>query len=702
MASTSKLYLDGEPADLDLQKGFPLSFVYSIEQASDISRINGSHSKRSVTIPGTKRNGQLLSRAHDLRVDIAGQVAEIPCRVEDGGIPIFTGKAKLNGVPLARGSRYPEGYKLSLFGNNAEWFSRLKGRRLNSYDFGTHLYTEANIEQGTIGGLNQGVYFLAKWKNWTGADHISYRDLTFAITITDIIQKVFRDIGYVVFSEFFQSVEGERYILPVPFRGYGLEWRQQNSDLQARKNSQQGPIGPPVVVTNWDNVEWDGGGLFNQATGVYTVPFDGTYNVGGYVYATLDDGMGNQFPGQFDFLRVYVNGVEVPGNTTQLFLNQGDLVDFRYQTPGGGLVAYVDTAFAAIYYGNSFDFGVPITPSGLIPDEWLVEDLLVDLTVIMGLMWDSDVDNGQVFVEPRDKHKSRTNLGVGPSEVDHSGFLLDTLTEDVGGKIDLAKRAEIEYDDSLENQYRLSWKTDGDTEQAIEDNENMGIYDARFNFSNGRFSPGEKTIPTRFFAKTIHLRDTEIKHEDSDIVPQVPLFWPSDYAESPTEDEADYDIEPRLLWYAGRRAGKDGYVNFQGTPDPYDPPTAFFVNYNDSTGFDPSLAFSNEQSINNAVLTGLMARLHLQHLKRLELSTYLEEYLWWTRLDILGLNWRRKLIIDGVKYILQKVDGYRPNSGASTKTLLLKDAIPSALDKDSFKIQGSGLLGVVDSPATQI
>lgn len=74
----------------------------------------------------------------------------------------------------------------------------------------------------------------------------------------------------------------------------------------------------------------------------------------------------------------------------------------------------------------------------------------------------------------------------------------------------------------------------------------------------------------------------------------------------------------------------------------------------------------------------------------------LSEWIRWSELDILKLDFRRKILIGDALYLLQKINGYRPLIGGSTETELLKDEIPE--DADLLKIAESELAGYIISP----
>ncbi|NJO28569.1 MAG: hypothetical protein HC874_14265 [Richelia sp. SL_2_1] len=260
----------------------------------------------------------------------------------------------------------------------------------------------------------------------------------------------------------------------------------------------------------------------------------------------------------------------------------------------------------------------------------------------------------------------------------------------------MSKEPELNLDSSINNILRMRYKSDDPTVQNIEGQVELNLYSGQYAFPDGRYQDGTTSNDTDFFAKTLHLLDIGIRNASSTVIPQVPLIYPEDYRTDKTVEETDYNFEPRLLWWAGRRIGVDGYVNLDGTTA-YDFPASFMVNYNDPLGEDPSLSFGNEVLLSGVKVDGIIRRFHLQHLKRLQIGKRLTEWIRWKALEITNLKFSRKIVIDGVKFILQKIDGFKPAGQKmdSVKTALLLDDIPTA--EDAARLTTSGFNGYIQN-----
>lgn len=680
-----KIFIDGQQVDIDLSGGFPFSLVLSIETAEDITKISGTHSKRTVKMPGTSRNAEVFSRFHDPAEDNPEVAVSLPARIEAEGLPVFSGSSRLKNADLG-GSAYglvAKGYNVAFFGNNAEWFPRLQNKSFREFPLPSHQYNEPNIIAGTNADPDSlgYCYTLIKWKSWENIGEVTWQEHTPALFIRDIINAVFLEIGYRVESDFMNGEFFKRLIMPVPLRAYEEDWRLANTDIRVERTDRQGPIGAEVKVDF--QIEQDGGDNFDLVTDEYVVPYTGVYDVFGYVitaYRTDPGDPGTEFFGGYEFIRVHINGVYT-ASTLDLQLNAGDVITFHTQTFNAFYVQYVDYASGSVRFKSSFQYGTPIDFQFLMPSDWLVQDMLKDLTLIFGLMWDTDTAERVVRFEPRDGYS--LEAGAAGDDV-ADGFFIPGETVQLDRKVDVSKGGDLDLYDSSNSRIVMAWQVDDQTAQGMDDElGDLKTYDAQYTYPEGRFEEGESRPETSFFAKTIHLLDSDIRHADSTIDPQIPLIFPTDYRSDQVEAETDYDFLPRLLWFAGRRAGQDGYINRNGTADPYDFPASFMVNYNDTALNDPSLAFSNEQ-VAGGVSIGLLQKMHLRRLKRLEVGKILTVFARWSTVDIMSFSWRRKAQYANLLWIIRKIDGYKPGSDAAAKTELWKDEIPTAADVDKI------------------
>jgi hypothetical protein len=106
------------------------------------------------------------------------------------------------------------------------------------------------------------------------------------------------------------------------------------------------------------------------------------------------------------------------------------------------------------------------------------------------------------------------------------------------------------------------------------------------------------------------------------------------------------------------------------------------VDYDDFNNNRPNLSYSNEIVGFGLESKGLLRTYYINQLASINNGIQRDE--WWIAklTDIINEQFRDKLLIRGVRYILQKISGYTPNKQSSTKIVLLEDVCASQDDVD--------------------
>lgn len=692
-----EIYINGSRLNFINREGFPISLSYSVESAENPSQINGAFSKRTAVFPGDGESSQFFEEWEDVTRDNPDVINARTASVEVNGITVLAGKAQIDSVNTgsAKSRRFGSEYRVALLGNNAAWFADLQNKAVR--DMGMiPVHTLGNawvqVNDNPNPDTDTHGYFLCRMHDWVSGDNVTYVEMQPFFFIRPMLQEAFRQVGYTLQSDFLDTELGKRLMMPALFRPYPDEVNIQWTLLVMDEDN-----GTAVNISTWTHITIDGdkflfdqGGNYNTGTGFYTVPFSGYYILG-----VEEDSL------QF-FHRVQVNGTDLLAQFTdpceigigvqdRVLLEAGDTVE---------LVAKGNTSplsFCFLYIRpdfNNFEAGTGIDFSLYGNQTWKVSDVVIGLTHAFGLVWNTDFDAQTVTVEPRDRYKVTAQPST---DGFHEGFYLIADRDDITPKIDLSKPGSVDAIRTERERLVLGWKSDGNdgNVETVEGEAETRIFDGVFTFPDGRFLSGEKRSENPFFCKTVHVLDNIIMHSTSTKTPCLPCIQENRFLEgNPFGERGDFG--PRLLWFAGRREGLDGYVNLEDYGQ-YDFPAAFMVNYQDTTGLDPSLSFANETLLDGTtVAEGLVNRFHLQRLKRLEVGKLLTEWIRWNELDILSLNFRKKYLIGDGLFLLQKINGYKPISDGSTETELLYDAIPTPEDVD--KISGSDLTGYIISP----
>lgn len=699
MSKQLEIYVDGNRLNFLKREGFPVSIDISIESAEDPSKVNGAYSKRSVTFPGDGISAEFFQEWANVTRQNPGAANRKPARIEINSLPVLTGIAQIEESTTAgnRYSRYGSAYKAGIFGNNAAWFDDLTNIRVR--DMGlipVHVLNPTNVADNDNADpdADDWGYFLVRWNDWDrgGGVNVSYVDLQPFLFIRKILVEAFRQVGYRLNSDFFDTEFGKRLILPALFRPYPEDIIKKWHLLAMDENN-----GTPINSSTYTHITITGDkfmynpiGLYDTGTGYYTVPLDGYYIVG--VQTSSPQWTHRARKNNVD-LGAFTDPCEVGiGVQKRIYFAKDDLIDLAII----GLMPTAEFCFLYIRADiGGFDEGTGVDFSIYGNPDWKVSDIVLGVTHAFGLVWNTDYDAQSVRVEPRDRYKTSQQPST---ETYHEGFYRVADREDITQMLDLSKVGAVSAINTEKSVTALAWKSDSadPNVEKIETDAVEKLYDGRYAYPTGRFRRGENRSENPFFAKTAHIFDNAVMHSTSTKTPQIPLIQKEVYPFAVSFQDGHGDYAPRILWFAGRRSGLDGLVNLEDLAA-YDFPAAFMVNYNDTTGLDPSLAFANETLADETtVAPGLMQRFHLQRLKRLEVGKMLTEWVLWRDLDITGLDFRKKLLIGDALFLLQRIDGYQPLSNGSTETELLHDAIPD--DDDALKISSSELDGYIINP----
>jgi len=722
MNQYTKLIIDSVEVDLFDAETLPLSIVKRINNLE--GDVQGDFSRVSVKIPATKKNINLLGRSRAL----------FPFRIEVDGSPNFSGLAQSRrGKTMSIGyGAIEETYELNLISNNSTWFNLLGNTLLSDCTDIVEDWNVTNVSFGWSGGGDY-AFMLIKWREWetwTGSYYgIKYQESTPGLFIIPLIRNAFALIGYTVESDFLDTADIKKLILPTPIPP------KLGADYSAKYLDVSVSLSAPITITAGTNGKFPYDVIdsanpqnplaYNVATFEYTVPQTGYYQidllmtfsavvpVGNYLFVPLVfvNGIGLAPGIGFGFdspnANYPLNSIPVRGSGV-CFVQTGDLIHIEYFCGIPLTISQnidVLTATMKITGEATKEWLMNLDFKFLLKD-WRFLDMLIGLKTIFNLAFETDENTRTVRIEPLDRHRNKCKYisNANPTSIDETieGFYKDSDTKDYSQLIDYDKDGSFDLQET-EGVHRFTWKDAGDeTEEWIQGVNNLKIYDANYLMGNGADLAETNEWEVPFFVKTIHVSDVQAKYPETLIIPQFPLIYPRNYVLDPTAVEADqdYDIEPRILFHAGRRVFLDTDVS-DGLFELYDDatligasyvPATFMVNYNDTTGLDPSLSFANEV-VNGITTIGLLQNYHLQNTLRKETGEVRENYVRFNSIDNNTFTFRLKAYIDGQKYVVQEIEGFNPLTDSPTNFKFYLDIHPTELDVAN--IQNTPLTGVV-------
>jgi hypothetical protein len=690
-----KLFIGGQEVDLN-QDEVNVTIDYSIENI-ELGNISGAHSKRNVTLPATKTNVNIFQNITDAGAIVTNAYKLLSARLEADGVPILTGKARLEGADLqAINSGFvASNFKVSLIGNNADWFADVGNILVRDLGWDDIEINTTNVKTNYDPLTSEHCYILMKWKAWENETFIVNNEMTPAIFVWQVLEKAFLNRGYQL-NSIFKTDPFNRLIIPMGLE-LGADYLKNFVNLRASIPSPGvfNDFTPsPILITFTDETtspNFDTGG--NYVSGVYTVPITATYTLKAELNIlitfliptpTSELLIGWEINGVFEEGEDLSQEADFDDSVSIEFITdlvEGDLVRFVVIHNQPGFTMNLNGSIEIIGSKAIFEAGRTFDLQYVIPITWYVRDVIADLTTIFNLAWETNVQSKQVYAYPKDDYTItyRADATGAISLTSFDGFFkasdkYDLNTRDLDG-------SEFQILDGYKSSQVLAYATDDDTTNKEEERRGVNIYSGGYNFPQDRFDNGVEFIYTKFFAKTIHISDVEIT-SGGIYGAQMPLVFGDDY-NTVTDAEPNYNLAPRLLYYAGRRNGLDGYIRLydetSSASSAFDFPAAFMVNYNDPSGGDFNLSFSDEVTNFTNVMQGIFKTFHLQTYKRIELGKVYTTFAKLKPKDITQLSFRRKGIIGSSNFIIQSIE-YNPKSNSPAKTVLLYDEKPNVND----------------------
>lgn len=662
-------------------------FSYSIKSLEDFTKVGGSLTERSISIPATRRNNSVLSSYWDNTLNNFDAANFQTITISDGGQFVFEGKALIKEVELY-GNHYGlsgKFYKIACFANNSDFIIGLQNKLMNELSIidtiDNLVYDDATIKAGFIFSTNIFCTGLIKYGNWVQPDRVSIFDFTFCLFIKPLLISVFNDLGYIVESDFLDTEEAGRYCMPlIPLSEIGQE---QNYELGGFIASDtQGVLGGlgnfPLDYNTID--QGNNLGAYDTTTGVYTAQLNGTYFFKLVIRASLN----NVAPGIQVSLRKnnvlpFADFKTFNPQTDNVFetfemifgidLLKNDTVDFIISAQTSN-ISYEMISYECQVSNILPQDGLPLLPKILLRD-YKQADFIAGVQHMFNLNIEANSFSRIVKIEPADNY-------ITSSQIDTSietGFYNNTEPKD----IDLLPTSRL-FNESAKYQKQIEYrfKVNDPTSQALDKDRSIGYCDGVYNFNANRFKEGQKVSENPFFYKTPVLVDAQIKAAISQNTPVMPLVWPENYLEDKSPAISYNNVVPRIFYFKEISGflGTENVANVGLTV--LNIPQLLTIDINDPNSGILPVSYGN-QTVNGVEYNGFIRRYYLPELKRQQVGKLLETWVFWRNLDVSNLTFRNKLFVDGSLYILQDIINFDPLTSGSTKTRLLLD-IPVEAD----------------------
>lgn len=673
----TEIFVEGYP--LDLMQDISTEFVYAIDDITDFGSKNTSYSK-TINIAGTNNNNKIfgfifdLGNANDTTDELpnvnynfnASKAAQ--CRIFVDKVQIFKGTLRILEI-IVEGAKIE--YQCSVFGELGGFMSALGNKRLEDLVFPTsynHTYNQANIIASWDNIDGNGYYYpLIDYggvsDNKTDFDVKAFRP---ALFVKEYIEKIFADSGYKYDFALLNSDLFKRLIIP---------HNQKELSTTSSTQLQAAPIAK-TYNGNYFNFNLE----FTSTTlGNFTLnPSNNIFTYTGTSAKTMSMAFslaGIWKQGGAAYLRAYKNGVEIGSYyvgtafeykyfTATISLSNvnfapNDTLDFRMEWSGSQTYQLVVLSGSLSMSTSStelvpINYNEQVNINAAIPKGIFQKDFFLSVAKMFNLyIYDDKWDNKKIIVKPF---------------VDFYEPNLDNAL-DWSNKIDRSKPISIKPMSELNARYyHYKFKEDSDyynENYKKKYNESYGdrVFDTNYDFSK---DTEEVSV---IFAPSVLFRGTG-----------TDKIYPAIYKksnENAAEDKMDSVIRilqaKKIITGIGNWTLKNNgtglltlnYYGYAGhLDDPYNPT-------NDINFGVPKEVFFNATTypttnLFNAYYSSYMAEITSKDSKLMSCYAYLNQ------VDILNLDFRKYIWIDGVLFRLNKVDGYDPMEYTTTKINLLK------------------------------
>ena len=677
-------------------------FSYSIKSLEDFTKIGGSLTERSISIPATKKNDNILSAYWDNTLQNYDAANFQSITISDGGKFTFEGKALIKEVELYGDSYGLKGktYKIACFANNSDFIIGLQNKLMNELSILNNVdnlsYTEPTIRTGFSYASNR-IYCtgLIKYGNWVQPDRVEIFDFTFCLFIKPLLISIFNDLGYIVESNFLNNEEFERYCMPlIPLDEITLDQNFELGGLIARDS--QGVINAlGVFPLNFNTVQQGNNlGNYNISNGRYTTQLAGTFtfkivvqvrtaNIAPEFQISLRKN--NALPvEQFqNFDATTPNVFEAFELLFSVDLSSGDFVTFDIVQQ---ITAY---EYAMISYECQVSNvkpqdGLPLLPRTLLRN-YKQSDFIAGVQHMFNLNIEANSLRKTVSIDPADTYITSSEQG----QIIQEGFYNGKETKN----IDLLPTSRLFNESSkYQKQIVYKFKSNDPTSEALDKDSTIGFCDGVYNFDANRFKEGQKVSENPFFYKTPILLDNQIRATQSENTPVMPLIWPENYLQDKSPEISYNNVVPRIFYFKeiSSIGGRENVVNVGATQ--LNAPQLLTLDINEPDSGILPVSYGS-QTIAGTEYVGFLRRFYLPELKRQQVGKLLETWIFWDGLDVSNITFKNKIFTDGSLYILQDILNFDPISNNSTKTRLLLD-VPVESD-DINNIESSDINPVI-------
>lgn len=684
-----QLKINGKICDLS-NSDTDFNFDFAIYDNNTLANIKASTTNRNVKLPANKTNKEIFNNYGEISQGLIPAQFEFPCSVWINDFPLIMGKCYLQKAVFGQaGSDYQlkvKEYEVLIIGDNADCFTDI--RELYLRDCITeppHTQTPALMNAGLQADYDSGDkygYLPIQYTTTAVANEFSVGELTPYYFALSLVEDIFKKVDYTVDSTFLYSDSFKRLAFPLyPIQKYPPEFSADYLNIVAENSAEVFYPAWSVLTFPFDQQTQIPaiGNPYNVGTYQYTCPYKGFYRVQcsfklqwdsigtNDFFAILPLKNGTPPPPPFGAIKYNVVTGDKLEIDTVFECDFGDILTINTGLSVGTGISVKNASFRvtgeALYrYGRTDNY----VNLAYLTRDWKALDFIKGLVGNFNLACQANPVTKTVRIEPKDDY-IYTHRESGASFL-QQGFYQPTL-ENFEQRLRLNQPADIENGTDKGVSVIMKMKDD-DNDFYLKKANASTVND--FKAGSSWYKPpllkankDIELIENPFFAATMHRRAADLSQpnpltNDLGII-QIPIL----FAEGQVNfEDLTFNFQPRLLYVrVYGSAINDGYWRYNNgtaaTVEKYYP--AFAVNGLDTDGLDWNLHYANE--INGFILSaGLAKRYYLRQMGRDLLGNTLKCFAYFSPLDILNIDFSKKLKIAQGVFILQAINNYQPTS----------------------------------------
>lgn len=715
-----------------------------------------SHFTKSIILPSSRVNNQVFSGYFDASMFISSNVQfdpfynptkKVKATYYEDSLPVITGYAQL--VNINKTKELIE-YELIIYGENADFFKEIEGRKLSDLDLSAldHEYSQAEIIDSwsassgyvypQVKNGRQTDYFNANSNNFV-VDYWKVEDFDLWFFVKTIWDKIWLDAGFRYYSNFINTDAFKKLI----YKGNSDGMRKTETEITdslvscdlsttGYKNITTDTRLSNTFVNNvlvFTNELQDTLNQYDNTTGILNVDRTANYDLNMTLNVLFKNTSGSTMPrGSVFYAEIWLTtstnveqSVWITHTLTSTLANNANVsVAFFFKAENFRLVTGVDYKFVyivnqvfipTIFGGGAYSNGVQISFNSSRFDLALNKDYSVAETISVNSLLSTEMTQKDfvmglvkmfnLYIEPYYFKSNDPNSGgyltylIEPRDDYYTSEIIDWTY-----KIDYNKEFTIKpIGGAKEKFYNFTYELDKDYHNNLYNQRTGRVFgDVTIDVQND-FLQGTKEVKIPF--------SLMIVATNSD--PKQGQFRPlaTDVKDDEVKGVRNDKSKPKIMYYNGLiladtwEFGDDG-VGTNSTTQNYYPSIS---NYDNITDPDNDLCFATPQEVyytdgnGQIVLTnqGLYNKYHKKGLEEVnnKNSKMLECYVNLTPFDVHNLSLRPIYEIDGNHYRLYEMSDY--NGNETTKCTFLKLTPIDAVAKSNGKSRGgrgSGAWGV--------